>query len=126
MVLRRDLGLPAGLDHDGLVRLDDDGRAFDLVARIELFAREDGGVVPFAAEKNFVRRAGDGSFARVVLPFFSLNFAPPPTASTDTASITRSFLRSMKPNCALWAFSKPDFIAASEPAFTTSAVSVPA
>ena len=73
-----------------------------------------------------MRRAGEGSFARVVALFFSLNLAPPPTASTDTASITRSFLRSMKPNCALCAFSNPDFIVASEPAFTTSAVSVPA
>ena len=73
-----------------------------------------------------MRRAGAGSRARVVLSFFSLNLAPPPTASTETASMTRSFLRSMKPNCALCAFSKADFIAASEPAFTTSAVSVPA
>ena len=29
MVLRRDLCLPAGLDHDGLMRLDDEGRAGD-------------------------------------------------------------------------------------------------
>ncbi len=28
MILARELGLPAGLDHDGLVRLDDDGGAF--------------------------------------------------------------------------------------------------
>ena len=61
MVLRRDRGLPAGLDHDGLVRLDDDRRTFDLVAGLELVARVDGGVVPLAAEKNFVRRAGEGS-----------------------------------------------------------------
>ena len=29
MILGRELGLPAGLDHDGLVRLDDDGGALD-------------------------------------------------------------------------------------------------
>ena len=33
MVLRRQFGLPAGLDDDGLMRLDDDGRALHLVAR---------------------------------------------------------------------------------------------
>ena len=31
VVLGRDLGLPAVLDHDGLVRLDDDGGAGDRV-----------------------------------------------------------------------------------------------
>ena len=33
VVLGGQLGLPAGLDHDGLVRLDDDGGAFDRRAR---------------------------------------------------------------------------------------------
>ena len=32
-----------------------------------------------------MRRAGEGSFACVVLSVFSLNLAPPPTASTETA-----------------------------------------
>ena len=48
MVLRRDVGLPAGLDHDGLVRLDDDGGAGDACAGRELVAGEDAGIVPLA------------------------------------------------------------------------------
>src|SRR6266436_599274 len=36
----------------------------------------------------------------------SENFAPPPTASTETASTTSSLAGSMKPNRALWAASK--------------------
>ena len=107
MVLRRERGLPAGLDHDGLVRLDDDRRAFDLVAGRKLIAGIDGGLVPFAGgEELRAARRARGVSPRVVALFFSLNLAPPPIASTDTASITRSFLRSMKPNCALCAFSK--------------------
>ena len=107
MVLRRDRGLPAGLDHHGLVRLDDDRRTFHLVAGRKLVAGVDGRVVPFAVGEEFraARRRGELRPRRLAL-FFSLNLAPPPTASTDTASMTRSFLRSMKPNCALCAFSK--------------------
>ena len=77
-----------------------------------LFAKVTG-VVEFKGllpEKKRVRRAGAGSFDRLVLRGLSLNVAPPPTASTETASITSDFLRSTKPNCALWARSKPDFI----------------
>ena len=77
-------------------------------------------------EKNSVLRAGEGSFAREVLCVRSRNLAPPPTASTDTASTTSCLLRSMKPNRALCAFSKADFILASVPASTISGVSVPA
>ena len=84
-----------------------------------------------------MRRAGEGSLARFLAAFFSRNFAPPPTASTDTASITSCLARSMNPKRALCAFSKADFILASGrrsripggdavPASTTSAVSVPA
>ena len=58
MVLRRDRGLPAGLDHDGLVRLDDDGGALDLVAGRELVARVDGRRRAIAPpEKNLRARA---------------------------------------------------------------------
>ena len=39
MVLGGDLGAPAVLDHDGLVRLDDDGGAVDVVAGRELVAQ---------------------------------------------------------------------------------------
>jgi hypothetical protein len=46
VVLRRHLGLPAVLDDDRLVRLDDDRRAHDGVAGSELIAPEDGGLVP--------------------------------------------------------------------------------
>ena len=67
----------------------------------------------------------------------SANLAPPPIASTDTASTTSSLLPSMNPKRDLCAVSKADFIAARErpsttlvdPAVnagTTSAVSVPA
>src|SRR5262245_64896433 len=40
--------LPAGLDHDGLMRLDDDGGAGNGVAGPELIAREYVGAVPAA------------------------------------------------------------------------------
>ena len=42
-----------------------------------------------------------------------MNFAPPPMASTDTASTTSSLLSSMNPNRDLCAASKADFIFAS-------------
>ena len=73
-----------------------------------------------------MRRAGEGSLPREVLPARSRNFEPPPTASTEAASMTSCLARSMKPNRALWAFSKAAFILGSVPASTTSAVSVPA
>ncbi len=34
MIFAREFGLPAGFDHDGLVRLDDDGGAYDTCARL--------------------------------------------------------------------------------------------
>ena len=49
MVLRRDLGLPVRLDHHGLMRLDDQGRASNAVSRLETDAQEDRRVVPGAA-----------------------------------------------------------------------------
>ena len=91
-------------------------------------ARVDVGLVPraageesrVAAPASAVRRATAGRA-------FSVNLAPPPTASTDTASTTICLVRSMKPKRALCAFSNARFIdgARCRPA-TTSAVSVPA
>ena len=74
MVLRRDLGAPAVLDHDGLVRLDDDGGAVDLVAGRKLLAGVDRGLVPLAVGEELVVRAGEGSLARVVLCFALAEF----------------------------------------------------
>ncbi len=48
MVLGRQLGLPAVLDNDRLMRLDDDGGAFDLMSRAQRVADVDQGAVPFA------------------------------------------------------------------------------
>jgi hypothetical protein len=88
MVLGGDLGAPAVFEHDGLVRLDDDGGALDLVARRKLLAGVDRGLVPLAVGEELRALTGRGSFVRVVLCLRSLNLAPPPTASTDTASTT--------------------------------------
>ena len=52
VILGRQFGLPAWLDHDGLVRLDDDGGAFDAGSGLELVARVDAGLVPVAAGKE--------------------------------------------------------------------------
>ena len=60
-------------------------------ADLELVAGIDIGLVPWPAGKNCVRRAGFGNFPRARLTAFSLNLAPPPTASTDTASTTICF-----------------------------------
>ena len=60
-------------------------------------------------EKKRIRCFGGGSGAVAVAKTGSENFAPPPTASTDTASTTSSLAGSMKPNRALWVASKPDF-----------------
>src|SRR5207342_3476670 len=49
MISGRQFGLPAWLDHNGLVRLDDDGGSFDAGSGLELVARVDVGVVPVAA-----------------------------------------------------------------------------
>ena len=70
------------------------------------------------AEKNWVRSAGFGSLARDRFTDFSLNFAPPPTASTDTASTTNRFARSTNPKRAVWAFSNARSITAALPAGT--------
>ena len=51
-------------------------------------------------------RAGFGSRRACAPAAGSLNLAPPPTASTDTASTTICLVRSMKPKRALCAFSK--------------------
>ena len=48
MVLRRDLCLPVRLDHDGLMWLDDEGRAQDAMAWLETGAQENWRVVPGA------------------------------------------------------------------------------
>jgi hypothetical protein len=52
VVLRGDFRLPAGLDHDGLMRLDDDRRAGDLLPGLDLLARIDRRVVPFALREE--------------------------------------------------------------------------
>ena len=51
-------------------------------------------------------RAGTGGFPRQMDFFGSRKRAPPPIASTETASMTIALLRSMNPNRVLWAFSK--------------------
>ena len=58
VVLGGDAGAPAVLDHDGLMRLDDDGRPGHGVAGRKLGARIDRGVVPLAAriESRAARR----------------------------------------------------------------------
>src|SRR5512139_2506163 len=48
MVLRCGFGLPAALDHDGLMVLDDEGGACDAHARLELRAQNDGRLMPVA------------------------------------------------------------------------------
>ena len=48
MILRRDLGLPVRLDHHGLMRLDDQGRASNAMAWLESDAQEDRRVMPVA------------------------------------------------------------------------------
>ena len=53
MIFRGDGRLPAGLDHDGLVRLDHDRRPLHLVAGGQLVAGVDGRVVPFAVGEEF-------------------------------------------------------------------------
>ncbi len=49
VILRRQFGLPAMLDDDGLMRLDDDRGTFDLVAGRKRIAGIDHRAVPFAA-----------------------------------------------------------------------------
>src|SRR5262249_19159726 len=49
----RQFGLPAWLDHNGLVRLDDNGGSFYAGSRLELVARVKVGFVPIAAGKEF-------------------------------------------------------------------------
>ena len=61
MVLRRDLGLPVRLDHDGLMRLDDEGRARDAMAWLETGAQEDRRVVPSATGEEPRRRLRFGN-----------------------------------------------------------------
>src|SRR5436190_674742 len=61
-----------------------------------------------------MRRAGAGSGACVSTAVGSLNLAPPPIASTDTASTTSSLLASMNPNRALCAASNADCRASSD------------
>ena len=56
----------------------------------------------------------------------SANRAAPPTASTDTASMTSALVRSMKPKRALCAFSNARRIARGEASFTSIGVSEPA
>ena len=63
MVLGGDGGAPAVLDHDGLVRLDDDGGALHLRAGLELVAGVDRGLAPFAAGEELRAPGGRGQLA---------------------------------------------------------------
>ena len=56
VVARGDLGLPAGLDDDGLVRLDDQRRRRRPLARLQVLRGDDRGVVPGAVGIERVRR----------------------------------------------------------------------
>ena len=87
--LARDLGLPAGLDDDGLVALDDEGGPGDLVARLQRLAAEDARLAPGALGEDLShlakRLAGVSSSAA------SLSLrprAPPSWPSSATASTT--------------------------------------
>ena len=72
VVLRADLGLPAVLDHDGLVRLDDDGGTRHRAARIEVLgsvgetADVDPGIMPgsLRIEARRLRAAAAGAECR--------------------------------------------------------------
>jgi len=66
VVLGGDFGAPAVLDHDGLMRLDDDGGAAYRVAGRKLLADEHRGLVPFPARIKFgpARGGGEGGARR--------------------------------------------------------------
>ena len=88
MVLGGQRGLPAVLDHNRLMRLDNDGGSVDLVTRQKRVARINQGTMPFAVGEELRalrrrRQLGPADPVRLLL-----NVAPPPTASTETASIT--------------------------------------
>ena len=93
MILRRQLGPPALLDHDGLMRLDDDGRPFDLVARrrASRACRRARGAI-CRRRKTACAAPAPAALSALVFRAFSLKCAPPPTASTDTASTTSDLL----------------------------------
>src|SRR5262245_4213727 len=61
VVFGADGGAPAVLDHDRLMRLDDDGGAGHSLARRKLTAREDGGLMPVAVRIKLCpsRRGGE-------------------------------------------------------------------
>ena len=92
MVLGRQLGAPAILDDDGLVRFDDDRRPGDALAGPDRFAPDDRrhrAIRP--CENSRVRSAIAGSPASSATEASS-NCAPPPTASTSTASTTSALV----------------------------------
>ena len=64
--------------------------------------------------------------AAVVACVGSMNFAPAPIASTETASTTNVLPWSTKPNRAWWARSNATFITSGVSVSTISGVSVPA
>ena len=83
-------------------------------AELELVAGVDIGLVPFARRRRTACAAPASAISRAPrVAACSLNLAPPPTASTDTASTTICLVRSMKPKRALCAFSKARCIAGS-------------
>ncbi len=64
MLLRIDLGMPFGLDHDGLMRLDDQRGPLDAMARLQLLAEIDRRLMPGAASEERSRRMRGGCAGR--------------------------------------------------------------
>ena len=62
MILGGEIGAPAGLDHDCLMRLDQDSGAVDRMAWLEALAQEHAGFMPCAVrvEPRATRRLGQG------------------------------------------------------------------
>ena len=110
VILRRQLGLPAVLDDDRLMRLDDDGGAFDFLTRRKRVARVDQRALPFAVgEKPRAARRRRKLGPRGLARFFLKRRAAADRLDRHRLD-TSALLRSIKPNCALCARSKADFI----------------
>ena len=58
VILGGQFRLPAGFDHNGLVRFDDDGRAFDPRSGLKLITGVDIGLVPFTGGKELRPQSG--------------------------------------------------------------------
>ena len=111
MIFCGQFGLPAGLDHDGLMRLDDDGGTFDAhPASADRAYRRSPCASVGGKELRPQRRLGQA--ARERFTAFSLNLGrrrpPRPTRLRPPSAWSRS----MNPNRALCAFSNARFMAA--------------